>query len=61
MVNKINKERRRSMNGTPTKPSNKDQRPGAQTDHKQNTKGHKAEHGQDNHLIIIITLERKYM
>jgi hypothetical protein len=36
MINKINKERRRSMNTTPTRPSNKNQLQGAQTDPKQN-------------------------
>jgi hypothetical protein len=35
MINKINKERRRSMNATPTRPSNEDQRPGAPEDPKQ--------------------------
>jgi hypothetical protein len=35
MINKINKERRRSMNATPTRPSNKNQWQGAQTDPKQ--------------------------
>jgi hypothetical protein len=40
------------MNANPTRPSNKDQRPGAPEDPKQNMTGHKAEYGQDNHLII---------
>jgi hypothetical protein len=35
MINKINKERRRSMNVTPTRPSNKSQWQGAQEDPKQ--------------------------
>jgi hypothetical protein len=35
MLNKINKERRRSMNATPTRPSNKSQWQGAQEDPKQ--------------------------
>jgi hypothetical protein len=38
MINKINKERRRSMNATPTWPSNKNQWQGAQADPKQNKK-----------------------
>jgi hypothetical protein len=52
MVTKIIKERWRSMNATTTRPSNKDQWPGAQEDHKQRQDRAKAEHGQDNHLII---------
>jgi hypothetical protein len=32
MINKINKERRRSMNTTPTRPSNKNQWQGAMAD-----------------------------
>jgi hypothetical protein len=35
MINKINKERRRSKNATPIRPSNKNQWQGAQTDPKQ--------------------------
>jgi hypothetical protein len=35
MINKIIKERRRSTNAAPTRPSNKSQRQGAQEDHKQ--------------------------
>jgi hypothetical protein len=35
MINKINKERQRSMNATPTRPSNKNQWQGAQADPKQ--------------------------
>jgi hypothetical protein len=35
MINKINKERRRSMNAAPTRPSNKSQCQGAQVDPKQ--------------------------
>jgi transposase len=35
MINKINKERRRSINATSTRPSNKNQRQGVQTDPKQ--------------------------
>jgi hypothetical protein len=35
MINKINKEWRRSMNATPTRPSDKDQRLGAKEDPKQ--------------------------
>jgi hypothetical protein len=35
MINKINKERRRSMNAAPTRPSNKSQWQGAQEDQKQ--------------------------
>jgi hypothetical protein len=34
MINKIKKERRRSMNATPTRASNKDQPPRAKEDHK---------------------------
>jgi hypothetical protein len=34
MINKTNKERRRSMNATPTRPGNKNQWQGAQEDHK---------------------------
>jgi hypothetical protein len=34
MINKINKERRRLINATPTRPSNKSQRQGAQEDPK---------------------------
>jgi hypothetical protein len=37
MKNKINKERRRSMNTTPTRPSNKSQWQGAQEDPKRKT------------------------
>jgi hypothetical protein len=49
MINKINKERRRSMNATPTRTSNKNQWSGAQADPNKNRTGHKAEHGQANH------------
>jgi hypothetical protein len=35
MINKIDKERRRSMNAAPTRPSNKNHRQGAQADPKQ--------------------------
>jgi hypothetical protein len=35
MINKIDKERRRSMNAAPTRPSNKRQWQGAQEDPKQ--------------------------
>jgi hypothetical protein len=35
MINKINKERRRSMNATPIRPTNKNQRQEAQADPKQ--------------------------
>jgi hypothetical protein len=35
MINKINKERRRSMNATPTQPINKNQWQGAKADPKQ--------------------------
>jgi hypothetical protein len=35
MINKINKERRRSMNATPIRPSNKNQWQGAKADPKQ--------------------------
>jgi hypothetical protein len=35
MINKINKERRRSMNTTPIRPSHKNQRQGVQADPKQ--------------------------
>jgi hypothetical protein len=35
MINKIIKERRRSMNAAPIRPSNKSQRQGAQEDPKQ--------------------------
>jgi hypothetical protein len=35
MINKINKEMRRSMNATPTRPSNKSQWQGAKEDPKQ--------------------------
>jgi hypothetical protein len=35
MINKIIKERRRSMNAAPTRPTNKSQWQGAQEDHKQ--------------------------
>jgi hypothetical protein len=56
MINKIIKERLRSMNAAPTRPSNKSQWQGAQEDPKQkhkNRKGHKAEHGQANHYLKI--------
>jgi hypothetical protein len=49
MINKIIKERRRSMNAAPTRPSNKSQWQGVQEDPNKNRKGHKAEHGQANH------------
>jgi hypothetical protein len=49
MINKINKERRRSMNATPTRPSNKNQWQGAQGDPKQKQDRAKTEHGQVNH------------
>jgi hypothetical protein len=49
MINKINKERRRSMNSTPTRPSNKSQWQGAQETANKKRTGHKAEHGQANH------------
>jgi hypothetical protein len=48
MMNKINKERRRSMNATPTRPSNKNQRQRAKDDPKNKT-GRKGEHGQAYH------------
>jgi hypothetical protein len=37
MINKIDNERRRSMNAAPTRPSNKRQRQGAQEDPKEKT------------------------
>jgi hypothetical protein len=48
MVNKINKERRRSMNATPTRPNKKDRWQGAHDDpkHKQNRVQGKARIGQ---------------
>jgi hypothetical protein len=53
MINKIIKERRRSMNAAPTGPvtiaSGKEPR---RTPNK-NRKGHKAEYGQANHYIRI--------
>jgi hypothetical protein len=49
MINKINKERRRSMNATPIGSSNKNQWQGAQADPKQNQGRAKTEHGQVNH------------
>jgi hypothetical protein len=45
MITKINKERRRSMNATPTRTSDKEPRRTL----KKNRTGHKAEHGQANH------------
>jgi hypothetical protein len=53
MINKIDKERRFSMNAAPTRPSNKRQRQGAQEDPKENRTGHKAEYGQAHHYIRI--------
>jgi hypothetical protein len=53
MINKIDKERRRSMNAAPpdqaTSASGKEPR---RTPNKNRT-GHKAEHGQANHYIRI--------
>jgi hypothetical protein len=49
MINKIIKERRRSINDVPTRPSNKEQ--GAQEDPKQ--KQERAVHGQANHYLRI--------
>jgi hypothetical protein len=48
MINKINKERRRSMNATPTRLSNKTQWQRAQADPNKKDR-HKAEHGHVNH------------
>jgi hypothetical protein len=48
-MNKINKERWRSQNANPTRPNNKDQRPGHQGDPKQKQD---RTHWQDNHLTI---------
>jgi hypothetical protein len=50
MINKINKERRRSLNATPTRPSNNEKRPGAQEDPRQKQDMAQAEHEQDNHF-----------
>jgi hypothetical protein len=52
MVNKINKKMCLSINATPTRPVTRtsDEEP-RKTPNKNRT-GHKAEHGQDNHLII---------
>jgi hypothetical protein len=49
LTNKINKEKRRPITATPTRPSHKNQRQGAQADPSKNRTGHKAEHGHANH------------
>jgi hypothetical protein len=49
MINKIDKERRHSMNAAPTRPSGKEPR----RTPKKNRTGHKAEHGQANHSFRI--------
>jgi hypothetical protein len=49
MINKINKEKWRSMNATPTLASNKNQWQGAQTDHKQ-----KQDRAQDRLITKMI-------
>jgi hypothetical protein len=50
MINKINKERRRSMNATIKRLSNKNFWQGAQANPKQNQDS--AEHGQANHFNV---------
>jgi hypothetical protein len=49
MINKINKEKRRSINATPIRPINKNQWQGAQADPEQKQDWDKTKHGQVNH------------
>jgi hypothetical protein len=49
MMQKINKERRRSVIATPTRTSNKNKWQGAQENLNKKRTWHKAENGQDNH------------
>jgi hypothetical protein len=54
MINNINKERRRSMNATPTRPSNKNQRQGAELDAQHN------QHRAQGSARTILLLKKTY-
>jgi hypothetical protein len=53
MINKIIKERRRSMNAAPIRPSNKASLKEPRRTPNKHRKGHKAEYEQANHYLRI--------
>jgi hypothetical protein len=54
MINKVNKERWRSINATPTLPSNKNQWQGAQADPKQKKTGQGCRQSTDRLITKMI-------